>query len=434
MSLIHPQSSESTNSGLDLFTIPTTQTSIEDGQFIEHHPLAALTQGSPIEFIVRGSGEEYLDLANTYLHIRAKITNGDGTDLAEGAKVGPVNYWLHSLFSQVDISLNETVITDSTLTYPFRAYIETALSYGSDAKKSHLTAALFYGDTPGHLNDTKGTGNVGLKSRAKRTAGSKTVDMYGRLHTDICAQDRFILNGVDVKFRLTPSKHAFNQMSDGTNATLSIITHASLFARKVKVNPGVALGHARALEKTTAKYPLNRVTIKSFTIPKGNMSAVQDNLFLTQLPKRLVVGLVHSGGFLGQYEHNPFLFDTFGLNHISLAIDGRQIPSKALSPDFDDKLYVRSFFNQCLGLGHQQQNDGNGISYDDFAAGYSLFAWDLSGNLSDGNQVELIRTGALRIELKFKEALAHPVHVLVYGELDALLEIDRSRQILTDFA
>lgn len=433
MALIHPHSSESVNTGLDLFSMPPTQTSLETGQFVEYHPLAAITQGSPIEFTVRGAGEEYLDLGNTYLHVRAKIVNADGTATGKDVVVGPVNYWLHALFSQVDISLNDTVVTDSTLTYPYRAYIEAALSYGNEAKKGYMTSAMYYRDTPGKFDDMTEE-NKGFAMRRAKSTGGREIDMYGRLHSDICAQDRFILNGVDVKFRLTPSKHSFNQMSDHANPTTTIITRASLFVRKVKLNPAVALAHAKALEKTTAKYPLNRVTVKTFSIPKGNMSVTQDNLFLTQLPKRLVVGLVNSEGYLGDYKRHPFLFDTFGLTYLSLSVSGKMIPQTPLTPDFKNKHYVRSYFHQGLGLGYQQQSDGNGISYDDFAAGYSLFVWDLSANISDGNQIELVRTGSLRLELKFAEALPHPIHVVVYGELDSLLEIDRNRQILADFA
>jgi hypothetical protein len=73
------------------------------------------------------------------------------------------------------------------MTYPFMAYIETVLSYGEDAKKGHLTAAMFHRDTAGHLDDVSGEENKRLKARQKKTAGSKVVDMYGRLHIRISA-------------------------------------------------------------------------------------------------------------------------------------------------------------------------------------------------------------------------------------------------------
>ncbi|GFR61129.1 hypothetical protein ElyMa_001838200 [Elysia marginata] len=433
MALLHALSSESVNSGLDIFSLPPTQTSLETGQLVEHFPLAALTPAAPIEFIIRGSGEEYLDLSNTFLHIRAKITKSGGANLTSEDKAVPVNYWLHSLFSQVDVTLNDTLITPSQNTYPYRAYIESVLNYGRDAKKGHLTAALFYRDSSNYFDELTGENNTGVATRLQFCSQSKQIDMYGRLHTDIMTQERYMINGVDVKIRLTPSKHVFNIMGDASLNALSVITHASLFIRKVKLNPAVALAHAKGLEKTTAKYPLNRVVTKVFSVPKGQMSAVEDNLFLSQLPKRVVIGLVKSSGFLGDYGKNPFNFETFGLTYMALSIDGRHVPGKPLTPDFNNNLYARSFYNQCMGVGHHQENSGAYLEYRDFKLGYGLFVFDLTPSTLDGNQVELIRSGSLRLELKFSEALAQPIHVIIYGEADSIIEIDKSRQILTDF-
>jgi hypothetical protein len=48
------------------------------------------------------------------------------------------------------------------------------------------------------------------------------------------------------------------------------------------------MGHVKAFEKTSCKYPIRRVEVKVDTVPRGNMNYVQDNMFLGQLPKRLV--------------------------------------------------------------------------------------------------------------------------------------------------
>ena len=84
---------------------PTTQTIIEDGQWVEHRPTASLRAGGFIEFLITGSGNDYLDLASTCLYVRAKVTKADGTDLDTDNPVEPVNSWLHPLFSQVDVSV-----------------------------------------------------------------------------------------------------------------------------------------------------------------------------------------------------------------------------------------------------------------------------------------------------------------------------------------
>ena len=51
-------------------------------------------------------GDDYIDLANTYLFVEAQIVDDDDTALDGGADVGPVNLWMHSLFSDVSVSLN----------------------------------------------------------------------------------------------------------------------------------------------------------------------------------------------------------------------------------------------------------------------------------------------------------------------------------------
>ena len=55
------------------------------------------------------------------LYVQTKITKQDGTNLDANDPVGPVNLLLHSLFSQVDISLNGRQVTPSTNrpTYPY---------------------------------------------------------------------------------------------------------------------------------------------------------------------------------------------------------------------------------------------------------------------------------------------------------------------------
>ena len=235
--LVHPSSCACGKSELELFSVPPTQTAIDSSQWVEYRPITTLSDSSPVEFVITGSGEEYVDLSESYLQVTAKILKQDGGDLVQtrgtdgtmsgdDAEVGPVNLWLHSLFSQVDVSLNERLVTPSMNTYPYRAYLETLLSYGPAAKESYLTAALWYKDTAKHMEDHQL--NKGFKSRQLWTMGSRQVVMIGRPHLDLCFHDRLMLNGVDIKMRLVRSKDAFSLMGDGKVK----IEDVALFVRK----------------------------------------------------------------------------------------------------------------------------------------------------------------------------------------------------------
>ena len=435
MALIHNQSKESIHEGLDLFFIPPTQTAVQDGAFVEYHPLATLAPDAPIEFSISGSTTDYLDLSNTFLQLDTKLLNPDGSDIAAGADVAPCNNFLHSLISQVDISLNDTVITSSENTYAYRAYLETLLDYGRECKESQLTAQLYHKDTAGHVNDTRGANNLGLVARRAEAAQSRVIEMMGRLHTDITHQTRYILPGVRVKIRLIPTRRTFHLMKDAAVAedVRAIITRASLFVRKLKLNPAVGLAHEKTLLKATAKYPIKRVVIKTFSIPTGNFGIIQDNLFLSQTPTRLVMGVVRTSAFNGSYTENPFNFQNYDINFVSLYLDGKAVPAKPLTPNFAGRAYVRSYHSLMSSLGLNHKNEACDISYTDYASGYTLFGFDLSPSMLDGNQFELLKSGALRLEIKFGTPLPHPATVIVYGELDAMIQIDRSRQVLTDF-
>ena len=447
MAFVHPNSCECNKSELDLFTLPPTQTAIESSQWIEYRPISSLSGGAPIQFVVMGSGEEYLDLSETYLQVTATITKPSGDNLrqdpvissagegestrVEGvdAGIGPVNNWLHSMFSQIDVSLNERLVTSSTNTYAYRAYLETLLSYGPDAKESHLTASMWYKDTSSHMDDTANN-NAGFVTRRRCTLNSAKVTLIGRPHLDMCFQDRLLLNGVDFKMRLIRSKDSFCVMGNGKVD----IDDISLFVRKVKVHPSIQLGHINALNKTSAKYPIRRVETKVFSIPKGNLSANQENLFLGQLPKRIVIGLVENSAFSGDSAKNPFNFNHFSIDFLALYLDGAQIPSKPLQPDFDNNLYTRSYVSLFTGTGLMSQDQGNHISWEEYGSGYTLFAFDLTPDLSDGGHFNIVKQGNLRLELHFKSQLPQTVNAIIYAEFDNVIEIDKARNVLFDYS
>ena len=128
MAFIHDQSCECAKSELDVFSVPITQTSIEYGNYVEKHPLSSLTDSGPIEFDISSSGQNYLDFSNTQILVKVKLTRGNGIDITDADDVRGVILFLHSLFQQVDVSLNDVQVSQSSGTYAYRAYIESLLS------------------------------------------------------------------------------------------------------------------------------------------------------------------------------------------------------------------------------------------------------------------------------------------------------------------
>jgi len=435
MALLHTASAEALRTELDLWAIPPTQTVLEGGQWTHFKPVTSIDQSNTVEFCVPGTGHEYIDPAHTLLLVKGKIVKEDGSDIvdADNSDAAPVNYLLHSLWSQVDVSLNQKLISQSSMTYPYRSYMESLLAYDTPAKNSHMTMRMWYKDTAGYMDEFKADKNEGLKKRQELTKNSKTFELLGPIHSDFFNQDRFLINNVELRVKLTRNRDAFVLMSSNRNEKL-LILDATLLVRKVRISPTVLLGHAAALEKAPAKYPLTRVDLKTITIPVGLQDKSISNLHLGQIPKRIIVGFVTNQSFNGNYQRNPFNFQHFNLNYLCLYVDSQQIPAQPLTPDFTNNLHIDAYNTLFSGTGIHWKDEGNDITYTEYPQGFALFAFDLSQDLSASeNHWNLQRQGVVRLELKFAAPLASAINCIVLSEFNNLIEIDKNRNVVVDF-
>ncbi|XP_069470027.1 uncharacterized protein F54H12.2-like [Ambystoma mexicanum] len=375
MAFIHSVLGECVKSELNLFAVPPTQTSIENIFFMELASLAAPSPLAPIEHYISGSTEMYLDLNNTLLYLTCKITKADGSNIPAVAKVTTIAYPMATLLNQVDITLADRLITQSDNMYAYRACIESILNYSNDALDTQLTAGLFYKDTAGHMEDYALDGaNTSFIKRATHSTGSR--NLLGRLHSDLFFQEKLTVNGLDLKMKLSRNKDAFCLNSDDAEAYKLIIVSASLFIKRVNLSPTVRLAHADALQVSNLKYPVVRTSLKMFSVPAGSCVTRQDNLFLGQLPKIIIIGFVDNTAYSGAYASNPFNFKHYNINYAALFKDGVVIPSKAYSPSFQQKNTIRKYLD-LVSISVKDLHDKSFvIPRDDYDGGYTLLAFD----------------------------------------------------------
>ena len=109
---IHEDSEECCISNLELFDVPPTQTAVDKSYDVEFLPMSAIRESGVVEFYVPASSEDYIDLKNSKLYIKAKVVREDLTET--GARVAaPVNNLLQSMWSNVELLINDRLITHS---------------------------------------------------------------------------------------------------------------------------------------------------------------------------------------------------------------------------------------------------------------------------------------------------------------------------------
>lgn len=191
---MHAGSRECHNTGLNIFSIPHTQTSIEESQYVVVKPHSL---GTVME-VQLPKTDRYMDLQNTFLRLRLKLTKRDGTDLAQDTEVSLVNNMMDSLFKQIDVTIANEVITNSDNCHAYKAYICRLLNDTHGASESFIQGQGFYKDVSGSM-DVLGPENTGYVRRKDLTKNSTPLELIGKFRMGLLEQSRCMFDNVDMK-------------------------------------------------------------------------------------------------------------------------------------------------------------------------------------------------------------------------------------------
>lgn len=430
---------EAQPSGLDLFSLPPTMTSVEGIYYDEQRSTSQLSGNAPIEFNIAAQNSlEYIDLKRSRLYVKARIKHANGDSLKPTEYVGPINNFLHSMFSQVDVTVQNKLITSTTTHYPYKAMIQNMLSYGTDAKQSQLTTQLYLKDKTGHYDDSdvQNGSNASLYARSIYFSQSQTCDMEGPLLHDLFNLDRYMLNSLAINVKLYRSRPEFCLMTSETTPNFEVVIEdIALKVCKLQVIPSIITAHAEKLKTTNAKYPFTRTEVRLISIATGSLSFNYNNLFNGLRPTRVVVGFVDSEAAAGSYTMNPFNFQHFSLSQIALKLN--QVPVSGNIMQLNYKAPGRTIlpaFTSMFEVTNKWMRDaGNGISRDDIAGGCALYCFEVEPNFTDeGPYLHLIKQGTCSLEAVFQKPLKKATTCVVYAEYPSYFEINLERGVILE--
>jgi hypothetical protein len=351
--------------------------------------------------------------------------------LAENAAVAPVNLALHSMFSSLEVQLCGKSITDKDTLYPYRAFIETLLTYGDDVLNTRAKLSGWHLDKTASAMDRvimTTTGNVDpnedFVQRSKTTAQSRTLTLVGRLHADLFHQNLDIPANCPIMITLTRSNSAFALMAEKDSGYHLVLESAKLYVRSKKLTPELIMAHRQMLTDSNFRFPHTAVTMRKHTIAAGSSEKDIAELIGEKLPKRIVVGLVNHKRVTGDYSLNPFKFENFNMTSISLKVGGNAVPREALITDYSKGDYARAYLSTLGALGLDIGNRALTLTPELWAEAYNLHAFKLVAGPIDVPTQSLQQKAAVSLCLKFSAALAESVEVIVYCETESMLEIN----------
>lgn len=298
-----------------------------------------------------------------------------------------------------------------------KAIIENALNFSKDTKNTCLKSIGYGSDT----------------DRSKWLQKSSEMTLCGPLNLDFFEQPRYLIPGVNLSIKLqrNESTSIFKYEKTGTETDIKpfiFIKEAKLLIRRVRVQQSVRIGHHMGMNNQNAIYPVQRTKIIQFSIPKGSRSEYKDNIFSDErLPKFVLITFQKTSRVSGEYSSLCSSFDNCNVQNISLSrgIDYRDKYNVNMENDFTEA-YVRSLI---LNMGLLNKNMNNGISMDEFKSEYPFFTFVLSLDF-DVDQAQLPKTGNMKLDIHFRDALTDPVTIYVYGVFDGEIQIAKDGSVI----
>jgi hypothetical protein len=424
---------ECKNSALCIFDKPGVLTDIQRSYTVDYYPINTLTSDAPIEFVIPGSSEDYIDVGNTNLYVSFKIVHDDGTDIDQKTEIVAINnLGIATLFSDASLKIGDTQVQGGSSDYPYRAYFQTVMQFTPAAQRSQMTAMGWYKDDASKFDDKT---NTGFLKRKDLVGDSQTVELIGPLYFDFFNQDRHLISSTSLRIKLTPSKPEFLLNALGVSKKYKVVFEkAILYVERLEMNPSVINGHAVGLKSQNAHYYINHTELLTYTIPKGQKSYTKDHLFNDLSPKMIMVAMIDNEAFNGALTKNPFHFKHYDLNKFALFRDGRSIPGQPLEPDFGKNLYLRSYLQTMNAFKYWMTDNTNGLKPSEWAGGYLIYAFDLTPDKEVSSSCLHAHVGNnLRLELNFEKALAKTINVLIYAITDSQIEITQLRDVITHY-
>jgi hypothetical protein len=426
-------------SELDLFSSLPTQVNLDDSRFVKYYPVTNIDRSAPLEFLIKVPEFQYLDVASTIYFLKTKIVKTDGTNLGgldadgrvpAGSKCFPINLYHATQFKSLEVYLNNTLISSADNLYAYRAYLETLLTYSPKAKEEHLTTSLWYKDNPPVNENADGlaSANKGAVARFGLTKYSRSFESFGRIHSEIFSQPRFLMPGSELRIRFLRADNDFSLMAASEDIKLRVLTEkAYLLVKHCDVSSSVRLAHEAALLTSRIKYPIDKVRTRFYTKGAGHTDISLNSLVSGTLPKKIVIGFVASSAFNGKFKENPFNFESLSISSIVLRKNGQGVPFEELKMDWENGNYLEGYMSFLHGTGRLYSDTSIGIRpFTDYKNGYTLFCFDLSPdqNSNDGS-VNLIREGKISCEMTLGVPTPYPITILAMMSYDDIIEIDK---------
>jgi hypothetical protein len=434
---------------LDLFEPAPVCNDTANGYTESVYPESGLRDsGGNITFRIVGTGD-YIDPTKSYFVGRGKFkgtmpvtANGATTDTDISTITNPKFSWVNmlpqALFRSVDVSINNTNITNNDSHYGYRTILQTLVNATEATQQKYLRLSGCVKDegTWDGIDEAATTGNPALAARRKNMNDDLEMFFTFDLTTPLFQMNKAILSGCDIT--VTLRKHdrpAFYMMHD-VGAKIDFELEELVFkVRKITPMDHKALAIEQALKtKGSVTYVLDDPRLIVTSVPRGETYIHKEVATLGHNASDGMFAMVDTEAYNGNSKMNPFRFQHFDVSKITITKNGMIFPTQPIVCDFDRGNYVEAYRHFLAAIHADKNVHVPNISLEDFKNGAFIACWDMSPDQYGCTDPQMLvnKSTNIKLSIEFKKPLPKAITCFFLFGLSSRLIINQSRQVVLE--
>ena len=352
----------------------------------EIYPTTSLDENC-IEFEFQTDRNYYVDLRQTYLALKLKLVRGRGYETYDSKEVKKehkeeakaeevetaeehapvplvthVNNILHSIFSNVEVYINNQQTYNSNGLFAHKSYISNNFKGAISEYKGVLHCEGYdYEEFPDEIMEAPLS--EPFFTRRMKMLSRPDGFMYGKLGVDFLSASELLYPNMKIRVRLIRARPNFYMIIDNPNVSHGIVD-CLLYTGRIGLKDNHHLKRMDMLAHTPVEFNYLETLAKTFIIPARQNQFIKKNIFNNAPVRRTATAMNTNSAFTGSYTGNPFWYEQFDLRQNRILRGGQSIV------DFDAADNCRLYVTTMKAMNFQ--DDIPSIPIDNFKDHYVL--------------------------------------------------------------